>query len=77
MTELLTLDDDGFRARFRGTPIKRAKRRGLARNAAIALGNSRAGRADLQNAAERDPDPIVREAASWAAAQQVVGDDRA
>jgi epoxyqueuosine reductase len=79
LTELLALDDDAFRERFRGTPIKRAKRRGLARNAAIALGNAGASREALQNAAQSDPDPLVREAAEWAlgrvaAPQQVVGD---
>jgi epoxyqueuosine reductase len=81
LTEVLALDDSGFRERFRGTPIKRAKRRGLARNASIALGNAGAGREALESAAQADPDPLVREAAEWAlgrvaAAQQVVGDDR-
>ncbi len=37
---LLRLDRDGFRDRYRRTAVWRAKRRGLARNAAIALGNS-------------------------------------
>ena len=37
--QLLALTDDAFRARFRGSPIKRAKRAGLARNASIALAN--------------------------------------
>ncbi len=37
--ELLALDDEGFRRRFKGSPIKRAKRAGLARNASIALRN--------------------------------------
>lgn len=36
---LMTLSDSEFRARFRGSPIKRAKNRGLARNAAIAMAN--------------------------------------
>ena len=36
---LLGLDDDAFRERFRDTAIWRTKRRGLLRNAAIALGN--------------------------------------
>jgi epoxyqueuosine reductase len=44
-SELIALSDEGFRERFKGSPIKRAKRRGLARNAAIALENRRkAGR---------------------------------
>jgi epoxyqueuosine reductase len=38
---LFFLDDDNFRMRFRLTPLWRAKRRGLLRNAAIALGNRR------------------------------------
>jgi epoxyqueuosine reductase len=37
--ELIALDDDTFRQRFKGSPIKRAKRSGLARNATIALNN--------------------------------------
>jgi epoxyqueuosine reductase len=39
--ELIALSDEGFRERFKGSPIKRAKRRGLARNATIALENRR------------------------------------
>lgn len=41
--ELLALSDEEFRARFKKSPIKRAKRAGLARNAAIALRNRRHG----------------------------------
>ena len=37
--ELAELTDETFRQRFKGSPIKRAKRSGLARNAAIALKN--------------------------------------
>jgi epoxyqueuosine reductase len=36
---LVALTDDDFRQRFKGSPIKRAKRAGLARNASIALEN--------------------------------------
>ncbi len=36
---LLELDDEGFRERFRGSPVKRAKRVGLQRNVCVALGN--------------------------------------
>jgi epoxyqueuosine reductase len=65
---LLALDDEGFRHTFRGSPIKRAKRRGLARNAALALGNSHdaAAKPALEAAAQGDPEPLVRDAASWA-----------
>jgi len=38
--ELLDMDDEEFRTAFRRSPMKRAKRRGLARNAAVVLGNS-------------------------------------
>jgi epoxyqueuosine reductase len=38
--ELVSLTDETFRNRFKGSPIKRAKRSGLARNAAIALMNA-------------------------------------
>jgi epoxyqueuosine reductase len=36
---LLDLDDEEFSKRFRGSPIKRAKRTGLQRNVCVALGN--------------------------------------
>ena len=39
LTELLTLDDEAFSRRFGASPIKRAKRRGLQRNAAVVLEN--------------------------------------
>src|SRR5204863_3453516 len=37
LSEALLDDEDQFRNRFRGSPIKRAKRRGLARNIAVAM----------------------------------------
>jgi epoxyqueuosine reductase len=56
-----------FRETFRGSPIRRAKRSGLRRNAAIAMGNS--GNRDflpiLNNLAE-DEDQSVAETACWA-----------
>lgn len=69
--EILALDDESLRARLRGTPLRRAGRAGLARNAALVLGNtgSRAPGADpiapLLRAAEH-PEPTVRDAARWA-----------
>jgi epoxyqueuosine reductase len=68
LTELLALDDATYRERLRGSPLKRARRAGLARNAAVALGNrggAGAGAA-LAAAAAGDPDPGVREHAAWA-----------
>ncbi|HKW89894.1 MAG TPA: tRNA epoxyqueuosine(34) reductase QueG [Candidatus Acidoferrales bacterium] len=38
---LISLDEEEFRKIFRGSPVKRAKWRGLIRNACVALGNSR------------------------------------
>jgi epoxyqueuosine reductase len=39
LADLLALDEAGFRERFRGTALRRPKRAGLVRNAAIALAN--------------------------------------
>jgi epoxyqueuosine reductase len=64
---LFDLDDGEFRARFRHTPLWRAKRRGILRNAAIVLGNQRAGFA--RGALEKglgDEEELVREACRWA-----------
>jgi len=67
LAEMLTLDPPGFRSRFRGSPIVRAKRHGLARSAAIALGNSPDPAAsEALAAALADPEPVVRGAAAWA-----------
>jgi epoxyqueuosine reductase len=67
LDELATLDADTFRERFQKSPLKRAKRRGLLRNVAVALGNS--GDASKRPILERlaaDEDPLVREHAAWA-----------
>jgi epoxyqueuosine reductase len=65
--ELLAMSQVEFSAAFKGSPMKRAKRRGLARNAAVALGNI--GTADdvpaLEAALQHD-EPLVREHATWA-----------
>jgi epoxyqueuosine reductase len=37
---LVSLTEEEFRAEFRGSPVKRAKWRGLVRNACVAIGNS-------------------------------------
>ena len=39
LIEWMTMTQEEFSARFKGSPIKRAKRRGLLRNVAVALGN--------------------------------------
>lgn len=68
--ELAALDDAAFRARFAGTPVKRIGRNRFVRNVAIAIGNS--GDAALLPAVGAlvgDADPVVAEAAAWAAGQ--------
>lgn len=67
LVELLSLDDAGFERRFAGTPILRAKRRGLLRNVCVALGNTGDARAlpALRRAAD-DPDALIAEHAHWA-----------
>jgi epoxyqueuosine reductase len=64
---ILEMDDDAYRVAFKSSPMKRAKLRGLARNAAVVLGNigNKEDIPILRRAAE-DPDPIVREHAGWA-----------
>ena|GEM_PF-2077660 len=57
-------------AAFKGSPMKRAKPRGVKRNAAVVLGNSLvaegAERAEALRRALDDPEPLVREHAAWA-----------
>ena len=64
---LLALDEEGFRHRFRGSAVWRARRSGLLRNACIALGNiaNRGSVAALAGALD-DPEPLVRGHAAWA-----------
>ena len=76
LAALFDLDDDGFRRRFRHTPLWRAKRRGILRNAAIVLGNQRsAATVPALVRGLADPEPLVRGAAAWALGQ--IGSDRA
>jgi epoxyqueuosine reductase len=70
LAELLEMDEAAFRARFRHTPLWRAKRRGLLRNAAIVLGNQRNPMSLPALArALADDEPLVRGAAAWAVGQ--------
>jgi len=67
LDDLAALDDDAFRERFRRSPVKRAKRRGLVRNVALALGNGGdVGRRPILERLAGDADPVVREHAAWA-----------
>ena len=64
---LLELDDQGFRERFRNSPVKRAKRAGLQRNVCVALGNIGDRRAvPALVRCLGGPDTLVRLHAAWA-----------
>ncbi len=59
-----------FSRPFRGSPMKRAKLRGLKRNAAVVLGNvGTVEDVDVLTRALDDEEPLVREHAAWALAQ--------
>jgi epoxyqueuosine reductase len=64
---LLNISEPEFQRRFRGSPVKRTKRRGLRRNVAVALGNAGdpAAVPALAEALE-DADALVRVHAAWA-----------
>jgi epoxyqueuosine reductase len=67
---ILALTPQAFNARFRGTPLARAKRCGLLRNACIALGNQGDPAAlPALCRALQDEEPLVREHAEWAIEQ--------
>ncbi len=67
LAELLALDEAAFRARFRATPLWRAKRRGLLRTAAIVLGNRPCAHAvPALIRGLSDQEPLVRAACAWA-----------
>jgi epoxyqueuosine reductase len=67
LRDLLALDDARFREMFRGSPIKRTKRRGFLRNVCVALGNV-GTKDDLPalQAAAHDREPLIAEHARWA-----------
>jgi len=67
LAELAALDDEGFRAFFKGSPIKRIGRDRFVRNVLIALGNAEdASLADIAAARLDDDSALVRGAAVWA-----------
>jgi epoxyqueuosine reductase len=78
LPELLALDEEGFRQRYRGTAVLRTKREGLLRNVAVVLGNTQNPRAiaSLSGALENDPSAIVRAHAAWSLGRIGGGDAR-
>jgi epoxyqueuosine reductase len=71
---LLGLSETDFRGLFRGSPVKRAKWRGLMRNACVAIGNSglQPGMADYDRTTillaqlAASVDQVIAESARWA-----------
>ncbi len=75
---LLDLDEGGFRERFNGSPIRRARKAGLQRNVCVALGNigdpvAVPALAGVLTGGE----PLVRAHAAWALGQIGGADARA
>src|SRR6202140_1064681 len=67
LEELLTLDEESFRVRFRNSAVWRTRRSGLLRNVSIALGNiaDRSSVPALATALD-DAEPLVPGHAAWA-----------
>jgi epoxyqueuosine reductase len=65
---LLKLDEAAFLAATEASPLRRPGREGLARNAALVLGNvgERVHLPVLSETAASHASPVVREAAAWA-----------
>jgi epoxyqueuosine reductase len=65
--ELLEMSQEEFSVAFKGSPMKRAKLRGLKRNAAVVLGKiGMDADMDVLSHALDDPEPLVRDHAAWA-----------
>jgi len=67
VARFLRMSDEEIRVWAQGSPVKRAQPEGLARNAALVLGN-RGGKAHLpvlEDARRNHPSEVVREAADW------------
>ena len=67
LAAILEMTEEEFRAQFRSSPIKRAKRVGIQRNACVALGNAGDPAAvPVLARALRTGEPLVRGHAAWA-----------
>jgi epoxyqueuosine reductase len=70
LAQLLELDEEAFRSRFRRSPLWRPRREGLLRNALIVAANG--AHVECLPAVIRlltDPSPVLREGASWCLAR--------
>ena len=76
LISLMNMTQEEFNRRFKGSPIKRSKRRGFLRNVAVALGNSKDKSAvTVLGKALNDSEPLVRGHAAWGLGQ--IGGDGA
>jgi epoxyqueuosine reductase len=68
LPQLVSLDEPQWADLAMGSPVHRATREGIARNAAIVLGNRSGdeGGDELRRAAAEHPSAVVRDAAAWA-----------
>lgn len=71
LIEEMRLSPEGFRQKFFGSPILRAKRRGYLRNVAVALGNQPDSTylPVLSTVLEAEAEPLIRAHAAWAVKQ--------
>jgi epoxyqueuosine reductase len=76
LAQEITLSPDAYNRKFKGSPVKRAKRRGYLRNVALALGNAGDLQAvePLSAVLANEAEPLVRGHAAWALGQ-IGGDD--
>jgi epoxyqueuosine reductase len=67
LADLVRMSEEEFRRLFAGSAMRRAKRRGLVRNALIVGANTADGEVIQQaSRAMEDADPVIRGAAAWA-----------
>jgi epoxyqueuosine reductase len=67
--DILAMGEEEFRVAFKGSAMKRARLRGLKRNAATVLGNiGSADDVEILSQTSQESEPMVREHAEWAIA---------
>lgn len=70
LADLIGITQNEFSQKFKGSPIKRTKRRGLLRNVVVAMGNSKdPSMVEPLQSAILDVEPLVRQHAAWALGQ--------
>jgi epoxyqueuosine reductase len=75
LIELMSLSQEEFSRRFKGSAVKRTKRRGLLRNVAVALGNWGSPEAvPVLVESLSDAEPLVRGHAAWALGRVASGE---